>query len=210
MARVAICTPSYDEVEKINTGVSIYNMDNAGHDTFRLSKSGYGVEKGRDECVKAALKENADWILFIDSDIMVFDDTLEMLMSHDVDVCLGWYRRQKAKNGETCLYPSWQPGFSICYKEDDLYELASNGERLIEVKGGGMGCALIRAGVFDVVKYPWFNYIPYEDGSRLSEDLSFCLTCRSLGIKVYADPRVGCGHALKDWAVPKRGQEKKQ
>ena len=60
-----------------------------------------------------------------------------------------------------------------------------------------MGCVLIRKGVFERLKYPWFSWVSYESGATLSEDLHFCADCGRAKIPVYVDARVGCGHMLR-------------
>jgi len=70
---------------------------------------------------------------------------------------------------------------------------------VIEIKGGGLGCALIKADVFRKIgPNRWFQYIEYPNGSVLSEDLFFCHNARTVyGLKIFAHTAVRCGHVSK-------------
>jgi hypothetical protein len=76
------------------------------------------------------------------------------------------------------------------------------GTRSVAVKGGGLGCSLIRSDVFDSVAWPWFEYVRRSDRSKLSEDYSFCSACARAGIPVLVDTRVWCGHLVTRWRRP--------
>ena len=42
------------------------------------------------------------------------------------------------------------------------FEYKDNGDYKIQIHGGGMGCALIRASVFDRLDYPWYDWVNYS------------------------------------------------
>jgi hypothetical protein len=78
-------------------------------------------------------------------------------------------------------------------------------EEPFQIGGGGGGCLLVRNRVFDRIEKelkekPFDNYYYYHeieedgDGGSLSEDLSFFKRCQKLGIEVWCDPAVQCGH----------------
>jgi hypothetical protein len=60
---------------------------------------------------------------------------------------------------------------------------------------------LIKYGVFESMKYPWFRPITQKisDGVEdfSSEDVSFCQTVINNGYKIYVDPTVIVGHEKK-------------
>ena len=68
---------------------------------------------------------------------------------------------------------------------------------LVQVKGGGFGCALINTNVFKKMDYPYFQYILYDNGAVLSEDLYFCGRDHLAKIPVFMDTRVKCGHLVR-------------
>ena len=70
--------------------------------------------------------------------------------------------------------------------------------KLMEVVYSGFGFLLTKFGVFENIKYPWFEpqMTDFGDGIRdfASEDVSFCLKARQVGYKIYIDPSVIVGH----------------
>ena len=98
------------------------------------------------------------------------------------------------------------------YEMGELRDMRERGEHLIRVKGGGLGCALIRSSVFERVEFPWFEWIDqarekmvvadaYECRDAFSsggEDITFCIQCDAAGIPIHADTRVACGHEFRE------------
>ena len=91
------------------------------------------------------------------------------------------------------------------YTAAEMKQMSDRGEYKVQIHGGGMGCALIKASLFNQLSYPWYDWVNYADGNRgmLSEDLFFCEKCRKSGIPIFTDTRVGCGHMLRhvQWPV---------
>ena len=98
----------------------------------------------------------------------------------------------------------------------ELIALRDSGEYAIDVKGGGLGCALIRTEVFERLEFPWFEWkdLGYEDCFAVDvygctdrfqsggEDIEFCNACRYEGIRITADARVACGHEFREVKWP--------
>lgn len=148
---------------------------------------GYDCAKARNEIAKKAISGGYEYVLMVDSDIIIPLNTLSYMLENPVDVCFGVYPRKNTKTGETELFKDGSFDFVNRYTIDELKE-----DR-VKVKGGGFGCALIRTEVFNNIPYPWFEFISYENNTFLSEDLSFCLKA-SARYQLYADTRVKCGH----------------
>ena len=87
------------------------------------------------------------------------------------------------------------------YTGGELAAYRNNGENLVRVHGGGMGCILIRCSALRRMSYPYYKWVDYGNGGMLSEDLYFCEQCRMVGIKIYADTRVSCGHMFRQLLV---------
>ena len=187
--------PSFDRSLKGACAESVGNaIDHAESDglldrvVHRYPK-GYGIARARNFMAQWALDEGVDYLLMVDSDIILPSYAISSLIGRDVDVCLGWYVRGETET-ETNMVRFGSSDNSNCHK---AFELAKSDE-LIQVRRGGMGCALIRTGVFRRFKRPWFVYHDFPDGSGLSEDYDFCKKCWQAGIPVHVDARVGCGH----------------
>ena len=207
MPKVLIAVPTYETITP-DTFKALWDMDKGGNECLFEFVRGYDCAKARNNIARLALDRGADYVMMVDSDVTVPRDALTNLLSHGVDVCSGYYmHRDSSTNATTdrtciCKLEKTEGGVYFDYPlesewtADELRGKRENGEHLIEIHGGGMGCVLIRTSVFDEVPYPWFRWWDYGNGT-LSEDLFFCESCRNEGIKLYADTRVACGHMMR-------------
>lgn len=148
---------------------------------------GYDIDRARNFMAQWALDEKCDYLFMVDSDIILPQDAISNLLQHRAMVCLGWYARTTDESFTNVVRKA-TAGHGDCFS---VKELASM-DGTIEVKAGGMGCALVSTDVFGRIKFPWFEY---TDGpAAMSEDYSFCKKCWEAGIGVLLDARVGCGH----------------
>jgi len=190
MARVLLAVPSFDRTAKALTLEALVNLDRDGNDVECRCFMGYSVARARNFMAQAALDGGFDYLLMCDSDMLPPSDGLANLMSHDVEVCLGWGVRGSSDDGQTSVIKPNTQGYHESYYARELSAL----DGLVEVKGGGMCFALINVDVFRRLPRPWFKYVDYPNGSALGEDYYFCQQCGSAGLKVHVDTRVGCGH----------------
>ena len=166
------------------------NLDRGGHEIVQRNVSFYWIDESRNMMAQAAIDEGCDYLFMVDSDTVVPKNALVDLMSHGVDVCLGYYERGSSDDGRTSVIELGHPNFRVSYQADEIKEMREDGDFLVRVKGGGMGCALIRTSVFRSISKPWFKY----DRKSMGEDYYFCQRCQQHGINVYIDTRVGCKH----------------
>lgn len=149
------------------------------------------VYSSRNELVKRAIEMGADYIFWLDSD-MVFDpdvlqkmhDTLE---KENLDILTGVYFRRV------------QPFTPVLFEKLDMTE---NGctwkefdripEGLFEVAGCGFGCVLMKTEVFIDVFMKHQRFFDPIQGT--GEDLSFCWRARDCGYKIVCDPSIPLGH----------------
>ena len=194
MARVLVSVPTGDGLVWSQVDEALGNLDRGGHEVVQRNVSFYGVDEARNGMAQRALDNGCDYLLMVDSDTVLPSDALVRLIENDVDVCLGYYTRGPYDDGSTPIVELGRPGYDTRLYEDEIAELEEEGHSLLEVKAGGMGCALIKTGVFKRLQKPWFVFKRNPDGSTLSEDYFFCQKCWSHGIKVHLDTRVACGH----------------
>ena len=69
--------------------------------------------------------------------------------------------------------------------------------RPIEVKGGGLGIALIKVDIFHHLPYPYFKFVTYSNDTVLSEDLYFCNLANGNGFNVKCNPDVKGNHIFE-------------
>ena len=200
--RILVATPTYEGFVKAGMHDATANLERGDHDVRFKTVKGYACDRARIFMANAVLDGGYDWALFVDSDVVPPAGALLHLLENDVDVCLGYYARHggtPGKVGETCLVrDEGKPNHDSTYTASELAELRDSGRHLLEVKAGGLGCALIRADVFGRIEKPWVRFVTYADGSCLSEDYWFCKQLRKAGIKVHADARVACGHYARN------------
>ena len=147
----------------------------------------YPIDKAREELVESALKGNADYIWFIDSDMVVPKATLETLLDLNTDVASGLY------------FAKGIPYLPVIRRLDDRghFEFVMNLEpemgKIIEVDGVGLGCCLIKAEVFKKLEKPWFLY-KWDGDNVQAEDLYFCKKARKAGFKILVNTKLIVGH----------------
>lgn len=209
MSRVLIAVPTFETITP-DTFKALWDMDKGGHECLFEFIRGYDCSTARNKIAQKALEVGADYLLMVDNDVTPPKDALVNLMSHNVEICSGFYmHRDSSTNAvteQTCICKRQKPDGSYYfgypreseYTAQELREKRENGECLIEIHGGGMGCILIKVDVFAEVPYPWFDWVNYGKGiGMLSEDLFFCESCRNEGYRLFADTRVACGHLLR-------------
>lgn len=216
--RILIEVPTYDGRISQATSESLWRLDTCGHEVDYKPRQGYGCGMARNRIAADALNAHYDFVLMVDNDISLPRDALGNLLEYDVDICLGYYlnRYSRGEKKYTTLYKhgffEWE-----MYSDDELAALRESGEHLVRVRGGGMGCALIRTEVFAQLEFPWFEWtdlsrtvLDVEDAYSChdafqsgGEDINFCNAARNAGLAIHADTRVACGHEFREVLWPK-------
>ena len=175
---------------------------------LRNQCSGGNVFNGEFQVPFEAEGVDYDYIMWVDSDIIFnlknFTDLLEM----DKDVATGWYMQKDGRPacGFTTKTPSKYTKKSLyvpLYDKNNIYshynddEIESKTEPYI-IDWVGMGWMLIKKGVMEKVRYPWFapkNVRVAEDLiDSMSEDLSFQMGLKDAGFNIWMNPNIRVGH----------------
>ena len=215
--RILIEVPTYDGRISQATSESLWRLDLCGHSVDYKPRTGYGCAMARNRIAADALNAHYDYVLMVDNDIALPEDALANLLEHDADIALGYYLNRYAR-GEARYTTLYKPGWGWeMFEQDELASLRSRGVHRIEVKGGGLGCALIKTSVFERVRFPWFEwtdlkrevldvedcYACHDAFMSGGEDINFCNQCADAGIGIIADTRVACGHEFREVKWPK-------
>lgn len=200
--KLLIAIPCYENVQA-DCFKSIYGLTKPENFIVQLDIiRGYSVDKARNVICQEALDYKFDWLLMVDSDMVLPNHTLASLLSHNLPIVFGWYPRRctSIKNLTLQQTELFRPGMRDFTDANNIKisEIPSTG--LTEIKGGGMGCSLIKCSILEDLKDQnglWFKYVQYDKNSVLSEDNYFCSKATAAGYKIFADNSVRCGHICK-------------
>lgn len=189
--KILVAVPTYETITP-ETFKSIYDLDKDDNEVSFEFVKGYDCPTARNNIAQIAVDGAYDYVLMVDSDVMVPKDALTHLLDPETNIVLGCCPRKNSTDGRIEIYRPGTFSFTDYYTYDTLPD-----NKRIAVKGGGFACALIKTSVFNCLHFPWFKYVTYEDGSSLSEDLYFCTQATEAGFLVEADTRVRCGHLAR-------------
>lgn len=198
MNKVFIAVPTFETIHT-EAFKSIYNLDipRETRTTFEAVK-GYDCARARNQIIKNFLETDYDYLLMVDSDIILPEDTLHCYLSNPENVVLGFYPR-KCEPDISEIFKLTDLGYRkenrYTMKELDILDKSTktNPFHRVPVNGGGFGCSFITRGILENMNYPYFEYVNYPNGDILSEDLYFCSNARHL-YPIYVDTRIRCKH----------------
>lgn len=199
---ILICIPTYETVCP-ETFKAVYDLDvpeGFERPDFQFVK-GYGCDIARNKCAKLAIEGNYTYLMFIDSDVVVPKKCLCHMTEYDCDICMGAYPRNNSATRQTEVFLDTAYNF---YDENNvtlpMLEKFRSVSSRVNVKGGGMGCTLIKTSLFEKLSYPYFRYVQYDDGDTLSEDNYFCWQAKKRAdALIQLDTRISCKHKSTGW-----------
>lgn len=179
--KVCVCLPAQDMVHTTFflscTNMFFYSR-NKGIDISVTQQNGCYLDLLRNQLVQAALKTNPDYILMVDTDMVFPPETIERLASFDKEI-IG------------CNYVRRRPPFTpIAMTHEDpnkiLDPTTASGVGLASIIPTGV--MMIKASVFQKIKYPWFENVWRRSDNRLvGEDVIFCAKAGEAKIPIYCD-----------------------
>lgn len=191
--KILIAVPTFEHIQN-EVFQAIYDLDKCGHQCDLKLVAGHDCARARNNIADWSVAGGYDYVLMIDSDTIVPKDALKNLLDPEADIVMGCCPKKNTKSKEYPLCRVQSPELRPCLTADDL-----QGTERIEIQVGGFACALVKTDVFTYMSYPYFKYLEYEDRNILSEDYYFCLEAIGRGYRIWADPRVKCGHQIKGY-----------
>jgi len=183
---------------------------------YRVYCSGpHGLVEGRNLAVRHFLDETPhEWLMWVDTDMGFLPDSLDRLMgaAHPQDRPIVGGLCFAAKNAR----PDGMGGF-IVRPLPTLFGMARDPEgrhgfvnmstypagELIRVAGTGSAFILIHRTVLEAVRLlngdNWYTQVAYENGSPISEDLSFCYRANNAGFPIHVATDVKTTHHKDIW-----------
>jgi len=188
MPKTMIAVPAMDQVPTY-FAQSLATLSKVGECVCAF-EIGSLVYTSRNNLARKAIEMGADYVLWLDSDMVFNPDLLERLMTHmdKYDIVSGLYFRRvqpftpvvfdtMTMNEEGCKWTNFET-----VPESELFE----------VGGVGFGCVLMKTEVFIDVFVKFGDFFTPING--VGEDLSFCWRARECGYKIMCDPSFFLGH----------------
>ena len=191
--KILIAVPCMDMVSA-RFAQSLTTMKKVGQCTVSFL-IGSLIYDSRNKLAGLAVEMDADYILWLDSDMVFRPDTLERMMAvldehPEIDVLSGLYFR-RGQPFSPVLFKTLEVNEQGTLDWSDFEELP---DELFEIAGCGFGCVLMRTEcLLDLAAKEgggrWFT--PIADAG---EDCAFCIRARREGYRIFCDPTVDCGH----------------
>ena len=187
--KILIAVPCMDQVPAPFCQ-SLAQLQKVGECVLAM-KSGSLIYTSRNDLARMSLQMDADYVFWLDSDMVFKPDTLIRMMDtmkkHDLDFLTGLYFRRVPPYSPV-LFDRLEYDKGIC-RWTEFKEIPDS---LFEVGGCGFGCVLMKTDVFIDVQSVHGNM--FAPRGNNGEDLAFCMRARECGFKLWCDPSIICGH----------------
>lgn len=160
----------------------------AKHKTELFIPQNYSIDVSRNMTAHYAVENNFDYILFVDSDIVLPKNAITKLASHDKDVVSGVYAYKQLLRKEVVVKVFGNEEKKE-YRDLKDTEIVESQTRLLKVDAFGFGCVLVKTEVIKKIDYPYFVFT-----QEMGEDVYFCRKAQNAGYELFVDTKVLCGH----------------
>lgn len=194
--KIMIAIPTNKNIE-VETFKSLWDLEvPEGYELDFQYFYGYQVDQIRN--LIADWGKRYDYVLSIDSDIVVPPHALKNMLGANKDIISGLYIQRIPNTHTLEIYGNTAGGGCT----NIPYHMVKN-RGIIEIAACGMGICLINSNVLRAMDYPHFLYqSALSHADTVSEDVYFCMKARKLGFKVWADTSIQCRHiGQKDFIV---------
>lgn len=190
--KILIAVPCMDQVPA-QFAQSLAMLQKVG-DCALAFNMGSLIYTSRNELAKMAIKMEADYVFWLDSDMTFEPDTLVRMMrtmeENSLDILTGLYFRRVPPYSPV-LFDQLKIRGNAC-QFTEFKEIPTG---LFEVGACGFGCVLMKTDPFIDVQARHGNcFAPIANNG---EDVAFCWRARNCGYKIYCDPSIKLGHVGK-------------
>ena len=217
MVKVVFCMPgrSYSREFLLAWSDLLMQASSRGHQVMISQQYSSVVHFARAKCLGGDVMKGPDQkpfqgtveydvMMWIDSDIVFKPDDFFALLESPHDVTAGMYMMEDLQHFATVK--EWDEDFFAkngtfkFMKPEDIVrvgEADSPSSSYLPVAYTGMGWMMIRKGVVETIKYPWFHSDLQTVGPLVdmnSEDVSFCRALQAAGHTIHVDTKIRVGH----------------
>lgn len=182
----------HTDATTVSWGLGLRAMRWPGKFQVPMLLAGMPYDMARNTACMHALDLGADYMFFLDSDVVVPPDTIERLIALNMPITSGMYCRRSPPEGVPVMI------------RDGQWITEFPKDALLEVDLVGAGCLLIHTDVLRALppQRPgkhWFDWrvdmkSVMPAGECLSEDFTFNVHARRHGFKTVVDTSIQCRH----------------
>ena len=183
--KIVIGIPSRGEIDVRTTKCLMENIVGLINEyeiqlDFRV---GTYVHQMRNDIVYSAVENQADYLMFVDSDLEFPSNGIRQLLAHDKDVVGGCYNIKKLPPKGT-VKGLGKDGM-ICE-----HEMSKSLEKVYAIPTGFM---LIKVKAVAFMPHP-FDFDRYPNGMLIGEDVQFCRRLNQMGKEIWCDGSIEIKH----------------
>jgi hypothetical protein len=180
--KLAILVPTRDMVHAhfaYSLAQLVKTTSELGIDTYLYFDSSTILLNQREKLIDEAIKMEADYVLWLDSDMMFPSNVVLKLLAHNKDIVACNYMKRSLPM-KTVAYTDLNDWDSWVPMEPQ--------EELVKVKGIGMGCILMKTEVFRKLEKPYFEFRFKEDTKDwFGEDFILQDKIQKVGYEILVD-----------------------
>jgi len=161
-----------------------------------LDREGVSTAKNRNFILQKAIELKADYILWLDADMLYPHDMIEKYLAQSFDI-IGCEYFKRAYPYHPVAYVS---GNNPLKPYVTINPLVMPKDTIVEVDGLGYGGLMVSMKVYEAMgDKKWTHYgtnfhLPFESEDSLTHDLQFCKEAKEFGFKIYMHTGVKPGH----------------
>lgn len=184
---------------------------NKGHSVIYSQKYSCNIYYVRNMCLGGNIlagenqkpfggKLDYDYMLWVDNDVLFTPQQFQQLLDHKEDIVSGIYKMDGGTHYATVPYwdeDYFQQNGSFQFMDDVVLNDFKSKYKKLPVVYTGFGFMLVKRGVFESMKYPWFKpeFVNIRGSTDFTmEDVAWCREATKLGYKVMIDPNIVVGH----------------
>ncbi len=189
--KLGICIPLYNQVPSIffKTFINLFVSSAQKYQVKLFTVDSTAVDVARNVLVENFLKSDCTHLVFLDSDMVLPPNLVDVLLAHDKDFVSALYILRKAHR------PCYRFRDGDHYKAPEKVEL----NKLIEIDAVGLGSCIIKREVIEKVDKenegkPLFCNKYLSRTEIKGEDVIFCEAVKKAGFSIFVDTAVLAGH----------------